>query len=106
MLSRLDLALTAVDFSLVSLIWIARRQPALLPLTLRSSPVLLSLHSVVMNRLFGASSSSKPKPNLQDAISSTDSRIDGIQARLRVLYAACRADRSPLPQCLGESQEA
>lgn len=38
-----------------------------------------------MNRLFGASSSSKPKPSLQDAISSTDTRIDGIQVKVKKL---------------------
>ena len=45
-----------------------------------------------MNRLFGASSSSKPKPSLNDAIASTDGRIDGIQVSdtHRDLSIACR----------------
>lgn len=39
-----------------------------------------------MNRLFGASSSNgKPKPSLQDAISSTDTRIDGIMVKVKKL---------------------
>lgn len=39
-----------------------------------------------MNRLFGASSS-KPKPNLADAIASTDVRIDSIEVKIRKLDA-------------------
>lgn len=38
-----------------------------------------------MNRLFGAASSSKPKPSLTDAISSTDARIDSVQVKLKKL---------------------
>merc|ERR1712093_865634 len=38
-----------------------------------------------MNRLFGAASSSKPKPSLQDAISSTDTRVDGIMVKVKKL---------------------
>jgi len=38
-----------------------------------------------MNRLFGAASSSKPKPSLTDAIASTDTRIDGIQVKVKKL---------------------
>lgn len=40
-----------------------------------------------MNRLFGASSSSKPKPNLTDAIAATDVRIDSIEVKIRKLDA-------------------
>lgn len=40
-----------------------------------------------MNRLFGSSSSSKPKPNLSDAIASTDQRIDSIEVKIRKLDA-------------------
>lgn len=40
-----------------------------------------------MNRLFGASSSSKPKPNLADAIASTDVRIDSIEVKIKKLDA-------------------
>lgn len=39
-----------------------------------------------MNRLFG-SSSSKPKPSLNDAIASTDTRIDSIEVKIRKLDA-------------------
>jgi charged multivesicular body protein 5 len=39
-----------------------------------------------MNRLFG-SSSSKPKPNLADAIAATDTRIDTIQVKISKLDA-------------------
>lgn len=39
-----------------------------------------------MNRLFG-SSTSKPKPNLADAIASTDVRIDSIEVKVRKLDA-------------------
>jgi hypothetical protein len=38
-----------------------------------------------MNRLFGNASSSKPKPTLQDAITATDGRIDGIQVKVKKL---------------------
>lgn len=38
-----------------------------------------------MNRIFGASSSSKPKPSLTDAIASTDSRIDSVQVKVKKL---------------------
>ncbi|CAD6585134.1 MAG: hypothetical protein CYPHOPRED_002975 [Cyphobasidiales sp. Tagirdzhanova-0007] len=41
-----------------------------------------------MNRLFGASGSSgKPKPSLQDAIASTDGRMDGINDKVKKLDA-------------------
>jgi hypothetical protein len=43
--------------------------------------------SSTMNRLFGSSSSSKPKPNLSDAIASTDQRIDSIEVKIRKLDA-------------------
>jgi len=52
----------------------------------RCNPSNLSpIPTVVMNRLFGASSSSKPKPSLNDAIASTDGRIDGIQVKVKKL---------------------
>ncbi|GAA5906806.1 hypothetical protein JCM6882_006835 [Rhodosporidiobolus microsporus] len=40
-----------------------------------------------MNRLFGSSSSAKPKANLSDAIASTDQRIDSIEVKIRKLDA-------------------
>lgn len=39
-----------------------------------------------MNRLFG-SSSAKPKPNLNDAIASTDLRIDAVEVKVKKLDA-------------------
>jgi len=38
-----------------------------------------------MNRIFGSSSSKTPKPNLQDAIASTDSRIASIEVKIKKL---------------------
>ncbi|KIM46336.1 hypothetical protein M413DRAFT_17053 [Hebeloma cylindrosporum] len=38
-----------------------------------------------MNRLFGASSSKKPKASLQDAINSTDARMSSIEVKIRKL---------------------
>ncbi|KAF9006525.1 Snf7 family [Cyathus striatus] len=38
-----------------------------------------------MNRIFGSSSSKKPKPSLQDAINSTDTRIASIEVKIRKL---------------------
>ncbi|KAL4076174.1 Snf7 family [Scleroderma yunnanense] len=38
-----------------------------------------------MNRIFGTSSSKKPKPTLQDAINSTDTRIASIEVKIRKL---------------------
>jgi len=38
-----------------------------------------------MNRIFGTSSSKKPKPSLQDAIASTDSRIASIEVKVKKL---------------------
>ncbi|KAJ3560436.1 hypothetical protein NP233_g10841 [Leucocoprinus birnbaumii] len=38
-----------------------------------------------MNRIFGSSASKKPKPTLQDAISSTDTRIGSIEVKIRKL---------------------
>ncbi|KAF8913762.1 vacuolar protein sorting-associated protein 60 [Gymnopilus junonius] len=38
-----------------------------------------------MNRLFGSSSSKKPKPSLQDAITSTDARMASIEVKVRKL---------------------
>ncbi|GAA6031020.1 hypothetical protein JCM8097_003964 [Rhodosporidiobolus ruineniae] len=40
-----------------------------------------------MNRLFGSSASSKPKPSLSDAIANTDQRIDSIEVKIRKLDA-------------------
>lgn len=40
-----------------------------------------------MNRIFGASSSAKPKPSLQDAISATDTRVETINVKIRKLDA-------------------
>ncbi|POW08710.1 hypothetical protein PSHT_09424 [Puccinia striiformis] len=40
-----------------------------------------------MNRLFGSSSSKTPKPTLNDAIQSTESRIDTIEVKIRKLDA-------------------
>lgn len=64
-----------------------RRVPAELP---ANPPSLSACQSVAcppaMNRLFG-SSSSKPKPNLTDAIASTDLRIDSIEVKIRKLDA-------------------
>jgi len=38
-----------------------------------------------MNRIFGTSSSRKPKPTLQDAIASTDARMSSIEVKIRKL---------------------
>ncbi|KDR83902.1 hypothetical protein GALMADRAFT_236383 [Galerina marginata CBS 339.88] len=38
-----------------------------------------------MNRLFGSSATKKPKPNLQDAINSTDTRMASIEVKIRKL---------------------
>ncbi|KAI0346822.1 hypothetical protein BDW22DRAFT_1351103 [Trametopsis cervina] len=38
-----------------------------------------------MNRIFGTSASKKPKPTLQDAISSTDTRIASIEVKIKKL---------------------
>ncbi|EKM80009.1 hypothetical protein AGABI1DRAFT_113246 [Agaricus bisporus var. burnettii JB137-S8] len=38
-----------------------------------------------MNRIFGSSASKKPKPTLQDAITSTDSRMASIEVKVRKL---------------------
>ncbi|KAI0775943.1 vacuolar protein sorting-associated protein 60 [Trametes elegans] len=38
-----------------------------------------------MNRIFGTSSSKKPRPNLQDAISSTDTRMASIEVKVKKL---------------------
>jgi len=38
-----------------------------------------------MNRIFGASASRKPKPTLQDAITSTDNRMASIEVKVRKL---------------------
>ncbi|KAK0206751.1 vacuolar protein sorting-associated protein 60 [Desarmillaria ectypa] len=38
-----------------------------------------------MNRIFGSSSSKKPKPTLQDAISATDGRIASIEVKIKKL---------------------
>ncbi|KII94914.1 hypothetical protein PLICRDRAFT_196436 [Plicaturopsis crispa FD-325 SS-3] len=38
-----------------------------------------------MNRIFGSSSSKKPKPNLQDAIASTDARMASIEVKVKKL---------------------
>ncbi|KAL1740542.1 vacuolar protein sorting-associated protein 60 [Schizophyllum fasciatum] len=38
-----------------------------------------------MNRIFGTSSSRKPKPSLQDAIASTDARVSSIEVKVRKL---------------------
>ncbi|KAH9844073.1 vacuolar protein sorting-associated protein 60 [Rhodofomes roseus] len=38
-----------------------------------------------MNRIFGSSSSKKPKPNLQDAISSTDTRMASVEVKIKKL---------------------
>ncbi|KAL1946524.1 hypothetical protein VTO73DRAFT_14628 [Trametes versicolor] len=38
-----------------------------------------------MNRIFGSSSSKKPRPTLQDAISSTDTRIGSIEVKIKKL---------------------
>ncbi|KAJ3553032.1 hypothetical protein NM688_g3836 [Phlebia brevispora] len=38
-----------------------------------------------MNRIFGSSASKKPKPSLQDAISSTDSRMASIEVKIKKL---------------------
>ncbi|CAL1701210.1 unnamed protein product [Somion occarium] len=38
-----------------------------------------------MNRIFGSSASKKPRPTLQDAISSTDTRVSSIEVKIRKL---------------------
>lgn len=38
-----------------------------------------------MNRIFGSSSSKKPKPTLQDAINSTDARIASVEVKIKKL---------------------
>jgi charged multivesicular body protein 5 len=38
-----------------------------------------------MNRIFGTSASRKPKPSLQDAISSTDARMSSIEVKVKKL---------------------
>ncbi|KZT13007.1 vacuolar protein sorting-associated protein 60 [Laetiporus sulphureus 93-53] len=38
-----------------------------------------------MNRIFGTSSNKKPRPSLQDAITSTDSRIASIEVKIKKL---------------------
>lgn len=38
-----------------------------------------------MNRIFGSSSSKKPKPTLQDAIASTDTRVGSIEVKIKKL---------------------
>ncbi|KAL5508389.1 VPS60 [Sanghuangporus vaninii] len=38
-----------------------------------------------MNRIFGTSGSKKPKPTLQDAITSTDSRVQSIEVKIKKL---------------------
>lgn len=54
-----------------------------------------------MNRLFGNSSSAKPKPTLQDAISATDSRIDGIQVKVKKLDGELTRYRDQLKRMKG-----
>ncbi|TFK55539.1 vacuolar protein sorting-associated protein 60 [Heliocybe sulcata] len=38
-----------------------------------------------MNRIFGSSASKKPKPSLQDAINSTDTRVASIEVKIKKL---------------------
>jgi len=45
----------------------------------------LTVSPTVMNRIFGSSASRKPKPTLQDAIASTDSRIASIEVKVKKL---------------------
>jgi len=40
-----------------------------------------------MNRIFGSSASKKPKPTLQDAISSTDTRMQSVEVKIKKLDA-------------------
>ncbi|KAH8113448.1 vacuolar protein sorting-associated protein 60 [Phellopilus nigrolimitatus] len=40
-----------------------------------------------MNRIFGSSSSKKPKPSLQDAITSTDTRMQSVEIKVKKLDA-------------------
>ncbi|KIY69749.1 vacuolar protein sorting-associated protein 60 [Cylindrobasidium torrendii FP15055 ss-10] len=40
-----------------------------------------------MNRIFGSSSSKKPTPSLQDAINSTDARMESIEVKIKKLDA-------------------
>ncbi|KAI5118767.1 hypothetical protein M0805_005648 [Coniferiporia weirii] len=40
-----------------------------------------------MNRIFGSSGSKKPKPTLQDAISSTDTRMQSVEVKIKKLDA-------------------
>ncbi|KAF8897753.1 Snf7-domain-containing protein [Infundibulicybe gibba] len=40
-----------------------------------------------MNRIFGSSASKKPKPSLQDAITSTDNRVASIEVKIKKLDA-------------------
>lgn len=54
-----------------------------------------------MNRLFGNSSSAKPKPSLQDAINTTDSRIDGIQVKVKKLDGELTRYRDQLKRMKG-----
>ena len=39
----------------------------------------------LMNRIFGTSKAAAPKPTLNDAISKTDERVDGINVKIRKL---------------------
>lgn len=54
-----------------------------------------------MNRLFGSTSSAKPKPSLQDAISATDARIDGIQVKVKKLDGELTRYRDQLKRMKG-----
>ena len=54
-----------------------------------------------MNRLFGNASSSKLKPSLQDAISATDGRIDGIQVKVKKLDGELTRYRDQLKRMKG-----
>ncbi|KAK9895601.1 hypothetical protein P389DRAFT_203504 [Cystobasidium minutum MCA 4210] len=54
-----------------------------------------------MNRLFGSTSSAKPKPTLQDAITATDARIDGIQVKVKKLDGELTRYRDQLKRMKG-----
>ena len=54
-----------------------------------------------MNRLFGSTSSAKPKPTLQDAITATDGRIDGIQVKVKKLDGELTRYRDQLKRMKG-----
>lgn len=40
---------------------------------------------LIMNRIFGSSSSKKPKPTLQDAINATDARVASVEVKIKKL---------------------